>query len=260
MSGNNNNGYAEPKRLLLGVGDLYINDIFVGNLKGKVEMKFTRKYAYQRAGNNMADQKGEVTDEDLTLEAEICDVKLSQLRRAFGITTAVNTTTAKAMIKRETVKLSGFVNTALSKTPAAGVSGALIKVYSLDRKTLYTSGTDYKQSSTGIERLSGSAITAGQYVLAEYEWSNASGNSLQFGGESNPPATFRVDYVHLDSAGKAWQIRLFKAMTATNFAMAFTEAMKGTYTTYNILFKALVDTTKPEGQNLGEIIEEAPTA
>ncbi len=260
MSATNNNGYAESKRLLLGVGDLYINDTFVGNLKGKVDLKFTRKYAFQRAGMNIADQKGEVTDEELTLDAEICDIKLSQLRRAFGLVQAVDTTTSKKIIKRETVKLSGFVNTALTKTPVADVSGALIKVYSLDRKTLYASGTDYKQSSTGIERLSGSAITAGQYVLAEYAWTNSSGNSLQFGGESKPPSTFQVDYVHVDSAGKAWQIRLFKAMTTTNFAMAFTEAQKGTYTTYNIMFKALVDTTKPEGQNLGEIIEEAPTA
>jgi hypothetical protein len=64
----------------------------------------------------------------------------------------------------------------------------------------------------------------------------------------------------LDTAGKAWQVRLFKAMTTTNFQMAFHEAMKGTFTTYNIVFKALVDTTKIEGQNMGEIIEEAPTA
>jgi hypothetical protein len=256
MSGANNNGYAESKRLLLGVGDLYINGVFVGNLKGKVDVKFTRKYAYQRAGNNMADQKGEVTDEELTLDAEICDLKLSQLRRAFGVNQAVDTTTAKVMTKRDILKLSGTVNAATTKTPVGSVG----KLYSLDRKTTYVSGTDYKFSGSGFERTSGSAIVAGAYVIAEYTWSNASGQSLQIGGESSPPPTFQVDYVHVDSAGKAWQISLFKAMTTTNFAMAFNEAQKGTYTTHNISFKALVDTTKPEGKNLGEIIEEAPTA
>lgn len=256
MSGNNSNGYAESKRLLLGVGDLYINDVFVGNLKGKVDMKFTRKYAYQRAGNNMADQKGEVTDEELTIDAEICDIKLSQLRRAFGVNQAVNTSTAKNMIHRQTIKLSGttFV------TPDHTLIGTTLKVYSLDRKTTGVSGTDYKTSGGHIARVSGGAFTAGQYAVVEYEWSNASGNSLQFGGESSTPPTFQVDYVHIDSLGKAWQIRLFKAMTTTSFAMAFNEAQKGTFTTHNIMFKALVDTTKPEGQNLGEIIEEAPTA
>ncbi len=263
MSGTNQNGYAESKRLLLGVGDLYINDVFVGNLKGQVSMKFNRKYAYQRAGNNLADQKGEVTDEELTLEAEICDIKLAQLRRAFGINQAVDTTTAKHMIKRESVKLSGTVAVTLAKTPATPVSGATVKVYSLDRKTVYTTSTHYTVSGASLKRVSGGAgfITTGQFVLAEYEWNNASGvNSLQFGGESSPPPTYRVDYVHVDSAGKAWQIRLFKAFSATNFAVAFHELQKGTFTTHNIMFKALVDTTKPEGQNLGEIIEEAPTA
>lgn len=256
MSGANANGYAESKRLLLGIGDLYISGVFVGNLKGKVELKYTRKYAFQRAGMNMADQKGEVTDEELTLDAEICDLKLSQLRRAFGINQAVDITTTKLIQKRETLRLSGTTNVPLAQTPSPSV----LKVYTLDRKTTFVTTTDYKISAAGIERVSGAGITTGTFVLVEYTYSDATPNSLQFGGESSPPPTFQVDYVHVDSAGKAWQIRLFKAMTATSFAMAFTEAQKGTYTTYNIMFKALVDTTKPEGQNLGEIIEEAPTA
>jgi hypothetical protein len=256
MSGTNQNGYAESKRLLLGVGDLYINDVFVGNLKGKVAMKYTRKYAYQRAGNNLADQKGEVTDEELTIDAEICDIKLSQLRRAFGINQAVDTSTAKNIIKREVFKLSGTTNVPTAQT----ISGGTVKLYSLDRKTTFVSATDYKISGSGIERVSGGALPTGSYVIAEYEYADATPNSLQFGGESSPPPTFQVDYVHIDSAGKAWQIRLFKAMSTTNFDMAFNEVQKGTYTTHNIMFKALVDTTKPEGKNMGEIIEEAPTA
>jgi hypothetical protein len=260
MSGANQNGYAESKRLLLGVGDLYINDVFVGNLKGKVEMKFTRKYAYQRAGNNIADQKAEVTDEELMLDAEVCDIKLSQLRRAFGINEALDTTTAKHMIKRESIKLSGTVAVTLAKTPATPVSGSTVKLSSLDRKTAYVTATAYTLSGASLKRVSGGAIPTGSFVLAEYEWNNASGQSLQIGGESSPPPTFQLDYVHIDSAGKAWQIRLFKAMSITAFAMAFNEVQKGTYTTYAVQFKALVDTTKPEGKNLGEIIEEAPTA
>ena len=256
MSGANQNGYAESKRLLLGVGDLYIGGVFVGNLKGQVTLKYNRKYAYQRAGNNMADQKGDITDEELTLDAEICDIKLSQLRRAFGVNQAVDIATAKLIQKRETLKLSGTVNVPLAQTP----SPSALKVYSLDRKTSFVTTTDYKISAAGIERVSGAGILTGSYVLVEYTYSDSSPNSLQFGGESSPPPTFEVDYVHIDTAGKAWQIRLFKAMTTTNFAMAFHEAQKGTFTTYNISFKALVDTTKPEGQNLGEIIEEAPTA
>jgi hypothetical protein len=256
MSGNNMNGFAESKRLLLGVGDLYINNVFVGNLKGKVEMKFNRKYAYQRAGNNVADQKGEITDEELTLDAEICDIKLSQLKTAFGIQQAQDITTAKSMIYRETFKLSGVV----AHTPAHTIAPSTVNLYSLDRKTQYVSATDYKLSGGNILRLTSAAIVTGSYVLAEYQWSNSSAHTQRFGGETLPPSTFQLDYVHIDSLGKAWQIRLFKAMTTTNFAIMFEEVQKGTFTTYNISFKGLVDTTKPEGQNLGEIIEEAATA
>ncbi len=249
-------GYAESKRLLLGVGDLYINSVFVGNLKGKVEMKFTRKYAFQRAGNNIADQKGEVTDEELTLDAEVCDIKLSQLKTAFGIGQAVDTATAKTLIKRETIKLSGVI----AVTPAQTIAGTTIIVSSLDRKTQYVSGTDYKISGGHIVRFASGAIVTGSYVLAEYPWSDSSAHSLRFGGESLPPSTFELDYVHIDSLGKAWQIRIFKAMTTTNFAIAFEEVQKGTFTTHNISFKGLADITKPEGQNLGEILEEAASA
>jgi hypothetical protein len=38
--------------------------------------------------------------------------------------------------------------------------------------------------------------------------------------------------------------------------MAFNEREGGDFTLHNISFKALVDTTKPEGQNLFEIIQE----
>lgn len=257
MSGTNNNGYAESKRLLLGVGDLYINDVFVGNLKGQVALKWNRKMAFQRAGNNMADQKGEITDEEITIDAEICDIKLSQLRRAMSQNQTIDTTTAKKILRRETFKLSGVV----AYTPVKAISGSTVKLYSIDRKTTYISGTDYKVSGGNILRItSPGVIPTGSYVLSEFEWSDSAAQSLQFGGESSSPPTFQVDYVHIDSLGKAWQIRLFKAMTNTNLQVAFHEAMKGTYTTHNIQFKALVDTTKPEGANMGEIIEEAPTA
>lgn len=252
MSGNNNNAYPETRRLLLGVGDLYINDVFVGNLKGKVTFKYTREYAYQRAGNNLADQKGECTGEEMTLEAEICDVKLSQLRTAFGVVQAV-ATAAKTIRKREVVQLNGVIGAALAETPTSGT----VKVSSLDRKTAYVTSTDYVISGGGIERApSGSGITSGQWVAVEYDFSDAGAMALAFGGESKPPSTFELEYVHLDSTGKAWMIRLFKAMTTTDFEMAFSDAESGDFTTYNIMFKGLIDTTKPEGQNVGEIVQE----
>ena len=258
MSGNNQNAYAEPRRLLLGLGDLYINDVFVGNLKESVTFTFTRSYAYQRPGNNVADVKGEIVGEECMLEASICDMKLSQLRRAMGINEAVDLTTDKRIRNREVLKLSGVTFT----SPAETILSGSLSVFSLDRKTEYVVTTDYllSGSPSDIRRVSGGAISAGQYVGLESDFSDAGAQSLGFGGDTKSPNTFQLDFVHKDSTGKLWQITLFKAMANTELEMAFNERESGDFTVHNVSFKALVDTSRPEGKNLGEIIQEDATA
>ena len=256
MSGLNRNAYAESRRLLLGLGDLYINNAFVGNLKEAVTLTITREYAYQRAGNNIADQKGEVTREEAMLQASICDFKLSQLRTALGIDQAVNVATAKTLRNREVLQLTGIVPT----SPAEVIITGATAVFSLDRKTDYAITTDWVYSGADIRRVDLGGITDGEYVGVEYNFSDVGANSLPMGGETKAPNTFQLDFVHRDSTGKLIQVTLFKAMTITELEMAFNEREGGDYTVHNIQFKALVDTTKPEGQNLLEITQEDATA
>lgn len=252
MPNSNNAGYAEPKRLLLGIGDLYIDDVFVGNLKEAVTFNVSREYAYQKPGNSLADVKGAVTKEEVTLEASVCDLKLSQLRRALGINQALDTSTAKQIRKRQVLQLPSTTNVTLAETAVA----ATMKVSSLDRKSSYVSSTDYSATTTTVARKSGGAITSGQYVIVEYDFSDSGAHSLRFGGENIAPNTFQVDFVHEDSSGKRWQITLWKAMTNTDFSIAFNEQESGDFTVHNISFRALVDLTKPEGQNQYEIVQE----
>lgn len=255
MSGNNSNGYAESKRLLLGLGDLYIDNVFVGNLKETVTLTVTRNYAAQRAGNNIADQKSEATSEEVLLTASVCDLKLSQLRRAFGVDQAVDTSTAKTIRKREILLLVDVAETATAETIAGDVS-----VESLDRKTQHVTAVDYVTTGTGISRITSAGITNNSNVIVEYSFSDAGASSLEFGGETKAPNTFSLVFTHLDSTGKYWQVQFFKAFTNTDFSMAFNERESGDYTVHNISFKALVDTTKPEGTNLMEIVQEDATA
>lgn len=251
MSGSNANGYGEARRYLLGVGDLFINDEFVGNLKGSVTMNVTREKAFQRAGNNIADQKAMVTKEDVTLEAEICDIKIDQLRRALGVLQA-SETGAKSVRNREVIALTGVTPVVPAKTIVDG-----IKVSKLDRSIVYASGTDYTKNLSGnIVRVSGGAIATGQNVVLEYNFSSASAKYLRVGGETAEIPSFELKYTHKDSSGKLWQITLFKAISNTEFEIAFNERESGDYTVHNIAFKALVDITKPEGVNLFEVIEE----
>lgn len=261
MSGSNQNGYAEPKRMVLGIGDIYLDGVFVGNLKGKVEFHIKREFAYQRAGNNVADQKAEVTGEEVMLTAEICDLKLSQLRRALGVNAVVDTMTAKTIQKRQVVTATAIGTGAVLSETATISATRPTKVMSLDRKTTYVSGTDYKVSGgTSFELISGSSMVVGNSYIVEYAFSDAGAQSLAMGGETSTPPTFRMDYVIRDSDGKAWQITFFKAITDTDFKMAFSDRESGDFTTYNIGFKALIDTTKPEGGNTYEITQEDATA
>ena len=251
----NNNGYAEARRLILGLGDLFIANVFVGNLKGSVNFQATRNYAYQRPGNNVADVKGEIVSEEVILTAEICDFKLGQLRRALGINQAVDTVTAKNLRKREVLQLTGTTAKTLAET---ALSAGVVVLSKLDRSTVYVRSLDWTMSvaNNHIARVAAGGIVTLDYVIAEYDFSDVGANSLAFGSENSAPNTFEVKFTHDDSTGKLIQVTLFKAMVNNDLAMAFNERESGDFTVHNISFKALIDLTKPEGQNLFEIIQE----
>ncbi len=248
-------GYAEPKRLILGPGDLYINDVFVGNVKGAVEFKYNPSYAYQRPGNSIADVKQERTAEEVTLKAKLCDFKVSQLRRAMGLQEAI-LSGSMTLRKQDILSLSATANVNLGDTAVAGT----MKVTKLDRATAYVSGTDYSATATTITRKSGGAITAAQFVIVEYDVLDTAANGLRVGGEKLAPPTFELNFVHKLSNGKLVQITLYKACFMSDVTLAFDEKSSGNFTVHEAELKALVDLTKPEGRNLFEIIEEDPTA
>lgn len=245
------NGYAEAKRLPLGEGDIYINNIWVGNLKGKVTFHDKTTYAEQIPGNLISPVKAERIKQEVTIEAEVCDFKLSQLRRAIGFNEAVDTTAVA--IRKKQLLTAG--TTTLNVTTAETMVAASLKISKLDRSTVYVSGTDYSATATTWARKSG-AITSGQTVIVEYDFSDSGSKSLLVGGEQTTPNTFELDFVHQLSDGKLLQITLYKAYSMTDFSWAFSEKQSGNFTTYNITFKALIDLTKKEGQNLYRITEE----
>lgn len=245
------NGYAEPKRLLLGEGDVYINNIFVGNTKGKVIFHDKVTYAEQFPGNLISSVKAERIKQEVTLEVEICDFKLAQLRRALGNNEAISST-AVALRKKEQLTAG---TTTLNITTAETMVAASLKISKLDRSTVYVSGTDFSATSNTWARKAG-AITSGQVVLLEYDFSDSAAKSLLVGGEQLEPNTFELDFVHQMSSGKLIQITMFKVYSMTDFSWAFNEKSSGNYTTYNVTFKALIDLTRKEGQNLYRVTEE----
>jgi hypothetical protein len=148
--------------------------------------------------------------------------------------------------------LTGILPTSPAKVI---ITGATV-VSKLDRSIEYATPTDWVYSGADIRRVSGGAIASGENVVLEYNFSAAGAKYLRVGGETAEVPTFELKYTHKASDGKLWQVTLFKAISNTEFEMAFNERESGDYTVHNIMFKALVDITKPEGTNLFEIIEE----
>jgi len=243
--------------MLLGLGELYINDVYVGNVKDTVELKYNSSFAFARPGNSIADVKGERTAEEVTLTAKLCDFKLSQLRVAMGLNQAVASGSFK-LRKKDVIKLSGTGDHSLTETMVTGS----LKVSKLDRSVVYTSGTHYSATVSSLARKSvGSlGIADQQHVIAEYDFMKATANALRFGGEKLAPNTFELAFVHKQSNGELIQVTLYKAMVSGDTSLPFHEKSSGNYTVNSITFKALVDLTKPEGENLGEIVEEGPLA
>lgn len=243
--------YSETKRLPLGLGDLYLNNTFVGQLKGNVNLHYAVKYAYQKPGNLIADQKAERISEEVTLTAEVCELKLAQLRTALGINQAVTASAGTTIRKRQQLTLPSATAVTTAQTILAGT----LKVLKLDRSTTYVSGTDYTATATTITR-KGSNITAGQNVFVEYNCS-PNAKAVQVGGELTIPNTFDLLFTHELSDGNTVQVEFYVAVVNSDFQMAFHERSSGSYTTYNIAFKALVDITKKEGNQLFQVIEQA---
>lgn len=248
-------GYAEGKRILLGHGDLYVNDVFVGQLKGSVNFTYTPGFAFARPGNMLADMKGVRVSEEAMIVAQVLELKPAQLRRAMGINEAI-ASAAASIRKQEILKLSATANVSTAETMEAGS----LKVFKLDRSVQYVSSTDYSATSTTVTRKSGGAITAAQNVIVEYDFSDSAAVSIKFGGEKTAPNTFEMDFVVEQSSGKRFQIKFYKAMFTTDLAMAFNDLASGDFTMHNVRLKALVDMTKAEGQNLGIITFEDDAA
>jgi hypothetical protein len=241
--------------MLLGLGDIYINDAYVGALKGTVNFTAAVEYAYGRPGNMIADSRADRISEEAMIEAEICDFKLSQLRTALGITGALVDESANIR-KREQLTLASTT----AKTTAQTMIAASQVVSKLDRSIIYTSGTDYSVGTTTVARKTGGAITDGQTILIEYNFADTDAKALKLGGELLTPATFRLDFTHEMEDGKTVQIQFYKALANTDFSLVFSERSSGTYTVHGMRFKALADLTKPQGNQLFRIIEEGAAA
>lgn len=78
----------------LGSGDLYLNNVEVGHLKGDVNLTLEGEFVDFKPANNTAAVKRFVIRESAMLEASLAEIKAANMRLALGHTTAVGSSTS----------------------------------------------------------------------------------------------------------------------------------------------------------------------
>lgn len=78
----------DSTQVTLGVGDLYLNNIEVGHLKGTVTLDIVGEYVDFKPANGTAPVRRFVTRERVTLKASLAEIKTDNLRLALGVSTA----------------------------------------------------------------------------------------------------------------------------------------------------------------------------
>lgn len=81
---------ADVTQITLGVGDLFINGINVGYLKGNVEFTYGRTTIDFKPANALGVVKQFVQSENVTLSASVAELNVANLRLAMGISEAIS--------------------------------------------------------------------------------------------------------------------------------------------------------------------------
>jgi len=230
----------------IGLGQIYYGNVRVGSPKSSVVIHAAVTNVVSKAGNMLEQVKVTPVGSELTLTANIQDLKLDQLRVALGI--SANKGTGGTLRKSEEINfVSGTI--ALSETPVADS----VKVHKLDYSEDYVSGTDYSISGQNIVRDISGSIASGEVVVVDYDFVDSSATTIKWGTDK-VAIEKELKFVHELSNGKLVQFTFHKAVVDGPLDLTFSEDAENAYP---IVFRVLADPTKPEKERLMTIIQEA---
>jgi len=84
----------DTTRVTLGAGDLYLNNVEVGHLKGDVNLTLEGEFVDFKPANNTGAVKRFVIREGAQIEASMAEIKVANMRLALGHTTAMSESTS----------------------------------------------------------------------------------------------------------------------------------------------------------------------
>ena len=228
------------RNVVVGIGQIYLDNEPIGGAKSAITLTMGRTKFFAKPGNATGNVKGVVISETLKLDATIMELDPRYIARVLGLSTTTDTN----FRKEEEIHLSGTTHVTFS--PAAlTLTGT--KVKTLDGLTDYTRDADYSATLSTVARISGGAISTGDYINLARDVNNASATYIKFGG-SRTAAEMSLKYSLHDSDGYLWQGEIYKALLTNELPIAFNEEENGSYT---VSFEGMLDQTRPEGDQLG---------
>ncbi len=250
---------VDKNEMLFEVGDLYINDVRIGNLKNAT-FTYTKEFQDGKPGDGINIVRRDMTGEMATIAGTLCDFNIARLLPIFGVTTSVsqltNTTTLRVVEEFGAGDLSVSAGKTLAEQP---VSITNVKVWTPDYKTEYTQATAYTMTLNFAGSLScqifskgASTTMAANGALVEYDYIDASALNVDIGGKTTHEEK-KLKFVHKMADGKHVQITIPKAQMTGEISLPFLE--EG-YLEIPVSFTAVGDMSKAKGKRLVSITKE----
>jgi len=245
---------VQKENMLFGTGELYIQNVRVGNFKN-VNFTYTKEFVEAKPGDGINLARRDLLKETCLLTGNLCDIDITRIPMLMGLTMSTSQLTGTTTLRIAEEVLLG-ASTATAKTLSeAAVSTTNVKVYSLDYQTEYIKNTDYTLTTTvaaHTKLFPKSATFKSKYVLAVYDYTDASALNVDVGGKTTHEE-MKLKFVHKMSNGKRIQITIPKAQMTSEFSIPFNE---DSHSVIPVSFTGIGDYTLAKGQRLFTIVRE----
>jgi len=246
----------DKNEMMIGVGELYIDDVRLGNLKNAT-FTYTKTFAEGKPGDMTIKVRRDMLTEDATLTGTLCDFNIERLFPILGITQTTSGLTNTSTLKiAEDKTMPGTVSSALTITNVAPTT-ASVQLYSADYKTKYARSTAYTITLSGGAQMNiwaktASATLKNAGVIVEYDYADVSALTVKVGGKTTHEEK-KLKFVHKLANGKHVQIVIAKAQMTGEFSIPWSE---DAYSEIPISFTAIGDASAAVGTRLFQIIKE----
>lgn len=243
---------TERRNILLGVGDVYVDRVYVGQVKG-VNVEITEEKVSFYAGRPRRRIKQDVIQQDAMITINQAELDVKNLKTALSeYGEDVGATFPEF---NEGVTISGTDWNDLNHDNLSSANPPVVVKVS-DQSTL-VEGIDYDICYTlGQIRSTGTGDLAdGDQVKVSYEYTDPTAEVVTFGGLGCDEQTYHlVEFVHDRPNCKKVMIQIYKARPQGALSLAFAE---DDHTVYDQVFEAFADEDRPVTDQLCRVIIES---